>query len=92
MAHYVTNMHLTTVQDQAIAARTALIVGAKTFDRLFAGIRFDEVEGDILYVFAIDEERAAEIEDKFALHISIIATSILKRAIGIVLVLPKQLA
>jgi hypothetical protein len=28
----------------------ALIVGAKTFDRLFGGVRFDEVDGDILFV------------------------------------------
>jgi hypothetical protein len=32
-------MNITLVQDQAIQARMALIVGAKTFDRLFAGIR-----------------------------------------------------
>jgi hypothetical protein len=49
-------------------------------------------EGDLLYVFAKDEETAAEMEDPFALHISIIATDILKHEIGIVLVLPKQLA
>jgi hypothetical protein len=30
-------MHLTKIQDQAIQARIALIVGAKTFDDLFAG-------------------------------------------------------
>ena len=84
-------MHLTLVQDQAIAARMALIVGAITFDRLFAGVRFDEVDGDILFVYARDEETAAEMEDSFALHISIIATQILKREICIVLVLPKQL-
>jgi hypothetical protein len=85
-------MHLTSVQDQAIAARMALIVGAITFDRLFAGVRFDEVDGDILFVYAMDEETAAEMEDTFALHISIVATDILKREVGIVLVLPKQLA
>jgi hypothetical protein len=85
-------MHLTSVQDQAIAARMALIVGGTTFDRLFAGVSFDELDGDILYVYAKDEVTAAEMEDKFALHISIIATDILKREIGIVLVLPKQLA
>ena len=84
-------MHLTLVQDQAIAARMALIVGGITFDRLFAGVRFDEVDGDILFVYARDEETAAEMEDNFALHISIIATQILKREICIVLVLPKQL-
>jgi hypothetical protein len=76
---------------QAIMARMALIVGGATFDRLFIGVRFDELDGDILYVDAKDEETAAEMEDNFALHISIIATDILKREVGIVLVLPKQL-
>jgi hypothetical protein len=70
----------------------ALIVGGTTFDRLFAGVRFDEVDGDILFVYAKDEETAAEMEDNFALHISTIATNILKCEIGIVMVLPKQLA
>jgi hypothetical protein len=83
-------MQVTSVQDQAIAARMALIVGGTTFDRLFAGVRFDEVDGDILYVYAKDEETAAEMEDNFALHISIVATDILKREVGIVLVLPKE--
>jgi hypothetical protein len=84
-------MHLTSVQDQAITARMALIVGGTTFDRLFLGVRFDEVDGDILYVYAKDEETAGEMEGNFALHISIIATDILKREVGIVLVLPKRL-
>jgi hypothetical protein len=85
-------MHLTPVQDQAIAARMALIVGGATFDRLFVGVRFDEVDGDVLFVYAKDEEAAAEMKDNFALHVSIIATEILKHEIGIVLVLTKQLA
>ena len=85
-------MNVTAVQDQAIAARMALIVGSATFDRLFAGVRFGEVDGDLLYVYTRDEATAAEMEDSFALHISIIATDILKREIGIVLVLPQQLS
>jgi hypothetical protein len=84
-------MNLTDVQDQAIQARLALILGAKTFDRLFAGVRFDEVDGGLLFVYARDENCAAQIEDTYALHISIVATYILKRDIGIVLVLPKVL-
>jgi hypothetical protein len=83
-------MHLTLVQEQAIAARIALVVGAKEFDRLFPGVRFSEVDGDILFVYALDEDRAAEMEDRYALHISIIATDILKRKIAIVLVLPSR--
>jgi hypothetical protein len=83
-------MELTQVEDQAIQARMALIVGAKTFDRLFAGIHFDELDGDILFVYAKDEETAAEVEDNFSLHIQIIAAKILKREVNVVMVLPKQ--
>jgi hypothetical protein len=84
-------MHLTLVEDQAIAARMALIVGADNFDRLFRGVQFDEFDGTVLYVYAADEYRAEEIEDTFALHISTIAAGILKREIPIVMVLPQKL-
>jgi hypothetical protein len=85
-------MKLSLIQNLAIQARMAAVVGAETFDRLFAGIEFDEVDGDILFVFAKDEESAAEIEDSFALHISLLATDILKREIEIVMVLPRVVA
>jgi hypothetical protein len=84
-------MKLDTIQDQAIQARMALIVGADTFDRLFSGIRFDELDGYLLYVFARDEDCAAQIEDEFSLHISIIASQILKQEVEVVLVLRKVL-
>jgi hypothetical protein len=84
-------MQLTQVQDQAIQARMALIVGAKTFDRLFAGIRFDELDGPLLYVYAKDEEIASQIEDNYTLHISTIASRILSQEVEIVVVLPKVL-
>jgi hypothetical protein len=84
-------MELTQIQDYAIQARVAAIVGASEFDRVFAGIRFAEVEGPLLYVYAKDEATAAEIEDDFALLIADIASHILKRAIDVVVVLPKVL-
>jgi len=84
-------MNLTEVQNQAIQARMAFIVGAKTYYRVFAGVRFDEVDGDILFVYAKSERCADEIEDKFSMHISIIATKILDREVNIVMVLPRQL-
>jgi hypothetical protein len=59
---------------------------------IFLGVRFGEVDGDVLFVYAQNEELAAEMEDRFALHISIVATGILKREIGAVIVMPKQLA
>jgi hypothetical protein len=84
-------MQLTLVQEQAITARMALIVGAKVFDRLFLGVQFREIDGDILFCYARDEETADEMEDKYALHISIIAAKILNRDIGVVMILPKVL-
>lgn len=84
-------MQLTEIQNLAIQARMALIVGAETFDRLFAGIRFAEAEGGLLYVYARDEATAADIEDDHALDISIIASVILKQRIEVVVVLPKVL-
>jgi len=55
------------------------------------GVQFDAFDGTVLYVYATDEYRAAEIEDTFALHISTIAAAILIREIPIVMVLPQKL-
>lgn len=82
---------LTDIQNLGIQARVAAMVGAKNFDILFAGIRFDELDAYLLYAYAKDEETAAEIEDNFAMHISVAASQILKRQIDVVLVLPKVL-
>ena len=84
-------MQLTLVQDQAVQARMALIVGANRFDRLFAGVRFDELDGPLLYVYAKDEEIATQIEDNYSLHISTIAAAILGQEVEAVVVLPKVL-
>ncbi|WP_245288992.1 hypothetical protein [Bradyrhizobium arachidis] len=59
------------------------------FYRVFAGVRFAEVDGPVLYVYAKDESIAAEIEEDFALVIADLATEILKQAIQVVVVLPK---
>ena len=84
-------MKLSQVEDQAIQARIALIVGATTFDRLFAGIRFDETDGPMLYAYAKNEDIAAEIEDEFSLHIATIVSRIIGREIELVVVMPKVL-
>ncbi|NEU98136.1 hypothetical protein FNJ47_20465 [Bradyrhizobium sp. UFLA 03-164] len=84
-------MDLTDLHDFAIQARMAFIVGVETFDRVFAGIRFAEIDGSLLYVYARDEPTAAEIEDNYALHIAIVASQIVGREIDVVVVLPKVL-
>lgn len=88
---YLASMNLTDIQDFAIQARLAAVLGAAEFDRVFAGVRFAEVEGPLLYVYAKDEPAAATIEDDFSLLIADIASRILKQEIEIVLVLPKVL-
>jgi len=84
-------MELTLVQDYAIQARVAAVLGASEFDRVFAGVRFTEVDGPLLYVYAKDESTAAEIEDDFALLIADIASRLLQQQIDVVVVLPKVL-
>jgi hypothetical protein len=82
-------MDLTDIQNYAIQARVAAVLGASEFDRVFAGVRFAEVDGPLLYVYAKDEAAAAEIEDDFALLIANIASRILQQEIDVVVVLPK---
>lgn len=84
-------MELTLIQDFAIQARVAAVLGARVFDRVFAGVRFAEVDGPLLYVYARDELAAAEIEDDFALQIVDVASAILRHQVELVVVLPKVL-
>ena len=84
-------MQLTQIQDFAIQARVASVIGATVFDRVFAGTRFAEIDGPLLYVYARDEACAGEIEDDFSLMIADVASRILRREIELVVVLPKVL-
>jgi len=92
MAPYLIGMtKLTLVQDQAIQALMAGIVGAEAFDRLFAGIRFDKIDGTMLYAFAKDEEIASDIEEGYSPYIAAVASRVLKTQVDIVVVMPKVL-
>jgi hypothetical protein len=84
-------MELSLIQDYAIQARLAAIIGAEVFDRVFAGIRFAETDRTLLYIYAKDEESAAEIEDDFSLLIADLASQILGREVEMVVVLPRVL-
>ena len=84
-------MELSLIQDFAIQARVASVIGASVFDRVLAGVRFAETDGPLLYVYSRDEPSAAEIEDDFSLLIADIASRILKREVELVVVLPKVL-
>lgn len=88
---YVESMQLTQIQNFAIQARVAAVIGATVFDRVFSGIRFAEIDGPLLYVYARDEASAGEIEDDFSLMIADVASRILRREVDLVIVLPKVL-
>ena len=82
-------MKLSLIQNLALQARIAAVVGAEEFDRLFAGVDFAEVEDCILYVHAADSEAADEIEDSYSVHVAQLATGILRKEIEFVMVFPK---
>lgn len=84
-------LKLSVIQDYAIQARVAAVIGATVFDRVFSGVRFAETDGPLLYVYARDEQSSAEIEDDFSLLIADIASRILQRDVELVVVLPKVL-
>ncbi|MET4261792.1 PleD family two-component response regulator [Bradyrhizobium sp. S3.12.5] len=63
------------MQDRAIAARTALVVGADKFDRLSVPSGPTKVGGDILNVYARDRDAAAEMEDEFTLYVSLLSAA-----------------
>jgi hypothetical protein len=84
-------MKLSEIQQQAIQARISQIVGAENYDRLFVGVVFSEVADGILYAFAPTECLAADIEKRFALHLSIVAGQITGLPVEFVQVLPAEL-
>jgi hypothetical protein len=84
-------MELSLIQDYAIQARLAAVIGPTVFDRVFTGVKFAETDGPLLYVYASDEHSAGEIEDDFSLLIASVASRILKREVELVVVLPKVL-
>ena len=82
---------LTRIQDHAIQALMAGIVGADAFDHVFAGIRFDEIEGTMLYAFARNEDVASDIEDSYSPLIAAVASRVLNKQVDVVVVMPKVL-
>ena len=67
------------------------MIGANVFDRIFAGVKFAETDGPLLYVYARNEECAADMEDDFSLLVANIASSVLRQDVELVVVLPKVL-
>ena len=84
-------MELTLIQDYAIQARVAAVIGASVFDQVFAGVKFAETDGPMLYVLFEGRTDRRGVEDDFSLLIADVASRILKREVELVVVLPKVL-
>jgi len=83
-------MHLSDTQDHAIQALMGRLIGARVYDRLFVGVRFDEVDGGVLFLYIEDEDLAEEIELLYALEIANVAEDVLKQNIEAVMVLGRD--
>jgi hypothetical protein len=75
----------------AIQAEVAKVIGAKVFNGIFARARFAETDRPLLYVYARNQDCAAEIEDDLSLLIANIASKVLKHYNELAVVLPKVL-
>jgi hypothetical protein len=79
-------------RDQAIMAVLSSTVGGRAFDRLFEGASVDGIDGDVLYLSAGNSDLAAEIEDRFALHIANTAKHVLGKRVDLVVVTSRHSA
>jgi hypothetical protein len=81
-------MHPTRNQQLAIRAMLNALIGPREFDRLCLGMQVERIDGDILYVFVPDEDRAAKIVAKYSDDLAAAAEQVLSQPIRIVNVLP----
>ena len=73
-------------QQDAIKAKLNMLFGAKEYDRLFMGFQLATFKWGILSV-QVNGEHVEEIENRYWLHIAIIAETVLHRAVAVLNVL-----
>lgn len=75
------------VQQQAIQARLNYFLGAEEYDRLFVGFEILHIENEVL-TLSVRPACANEVQDKYSLHVAIVAETLLRHAIRKVNVIP----
>ena len=83
-------MLLSDTQDNAIQALIGRLIGATAYDRLFSGVRFDEIDEGVLFLYIHDEGVVDEIELLYTLEIATIAEDVLKQDIETIMVLGRD--
>ena len=83
-------MRPTRNQQLAIGAILNNLIGPGEFERLCLGMRVEQVEDGILYVFVSNEDCAAEIETNHSDDLAAAAEQVFSQPVRIVNVLPRD--
>ncbi len=80
---------ITKHQQLAIEAKLNMLLGAEEYDRLFMEFQLTDLQWGILSV-RVKSEHVDEIQNRYWLHIAIIAESVLQRAVRMLNFLSKD--
>ena len=80
---------ITKHQQLAVEAKLNMLLGAAEYDRLFMEFQLADLQWGILSV-RVKSEHVEEIQNRYWLHIAIIAESVLKRAVRVLNFLSKD--
>ena len=80
---------ITKHQQLAIEAKLNMLLGAEEYDRLFMEFQLTDLQWGILSV-RVKSEHVDEIQNRYWLHIAIIAESVLQRAVRVLNFLSKD--
>ena len=83
-------MYPTRNQQLAIRAILNSLIGPGEFKRLCLGMRVEQVEDGVLYVFAQNEDIAAKIEANYSDDLAAAAEQVFSQPVRIVNVLPRD--
>jgi hypothetical protein len=80
---------ITKHQQFAVEAKLNMLLGAEEYDRLFMEFQLTDLQWGILSV-RVKSEHVQEIQNRYWLHIAIIAESVLQRAVRVLNFLSKD--
>jgi hypothetical protein len=80
---------ITKHQQLAVEAKLNMLLGAEEYDRLFMEFQLTDLQWGILSV-RVKSEHVQEIQNRYWLHIAIIAESVLQRAVRVLNFLSKD--
>lgn len=80
---------ITKHQQLAIEAKLNMLLGAEEYDRLFMDFQLTDLQWGILSV-RVKSEHIDEIQNRYWLHVAVVAESVLQRAVRVLNFLSKD--